>query len=67
MTIHPEYELGETVYLRHGDEGLRGVVTRLIVYADGCVVYGVSWGDRRDHDHYAVELSRTPVYATAGD
>jgi hypothetical protein len=63
MVIHPEFELGEVVYLRVGEEDRRGMVTCYRVTADGGMVYGISWGDRQDREHYAVELSRVPTYA----
>lgn len=62
ITFDSEYEIGETVFLRAGDPDLKGIVTRLSLCAEGAVMYCISWGDRQDRDHFAVELSRQPSY-----
>lgn len=62
MTLDPDFELGELVYLRVGDEDARGIVTGIVLRPHGCTFY-VSWGNRTETEHYACELSREPRYA----
>lgn len=55
-----EFNLGETVYLRVAGERRPGIITCISFYP-GSELYQISWGDRSDSRHYALELTREYV------
>ena len=56
-SLTAEFGLGERVFLRMAEERQRGLVTGVMV-VPGSLTYRVSWGDGRDTNHYAFELTR---------
>ena len=53
-----DFPYGSVVYQRAADEKCRGIVTGFLQSApESPVVYIVSWGDGREGNHFAVELS----------
>lgn len=52
-----EFGLGERVFYRMAGERQPGLVTAIEV-RPGLMLYHVSWGDRFETRHYAIELSR---------
>lgn len=57
FVVYPEYAIGTRVYHRCGE--LAGIVTGILLRPQGVMLYAVSWGDRSDSFHYAIELSDT--------
>lgn len=67
--IRTTFAIGDLVYHRADDEGIRGVVTGVLVREYG-VLYVISWGDtRKETEHYETELSdgNNPNWFTPSD
>jgi hypothetical protein len=50
------YSLGDVVYHRLVEDRFPGMVTYLLIKPIG-VVYGVTWPNRQETQHYEIELS----------
>jgi len=61
------YDVGEVVYHRLASDRHRGMVTGIQIQPDG-ISYWVTWDDRHETRHYAIELSTefVPDYETSG-
>lgn len=60
-----DFFIGQTVFCRLDEDPTPGLVTG-IVFRPGGPTYYVTWPDKLERMHYALELSETPRYSRAG-
>ena len=56
IEIEVGFDLGDIVYHRASEDGMRGIVTGYVIWPDG-VYYRVTWGNRSESSHYYCELT----------
>lgn len=54
MKFDSKYNLGEIVYLRHGEQ--KGIITA-VTFMPGTCVYAVTWDDAVSGEHFGMELT----------
>lgn len=57
MKFDSKYNLGQTIFLRHGDE--KGIVTG-VTFIPGSCLYTITWADGSSGDHFVIELTDDP-------
>ena len=58
MTIHPDFKLGQTVYLKTDPDQYMRIVTGLQITAEGGILYKLAI-NMSEQWHYGVEISDT--------
>jgi hypothetical protein len=58
MTIHPDFTLGQTVYLKTDPDQYMRIVTGLQITAEGGILYKLAI-NMSEQWHYGVEISDT--------
>lgn len=66
MKLPCKFQLGARVYHRCDSDAGRGMITKIIFFANGCVVYSVCWSVSQEANHYEAELTTVKEFDFGG-
>lgn len=66
MKLPCKFQLGARVWHRCDPDAGRGMILKVAFYANGGVVYSVSWSVDKEGDHYEAELTTVKEFDFGG-